>query len=527
MYSFRLENVKSFIDTEDIEIKPINIFVGRNSSGKSSLIRFPVVLSQTFSNDVFTPFLFFGKLIDYGNFEDVVHNKTGDEMVFSFNFEGREVLKNALYYAFRYHDEKDLKNIVKDSKKITVKVTITKISKRILVKEFNLILDNHLLLTVLRDEKNKYFIRLYKKIHDKKLLDLDTPQDFHSNIVFKRFIPELDVLRKWDIKDMIHKLAPNLEIGLESELVTILSDSIRFGDYETLKEKVINEFEVPSEKLRVFDKANDFYTTLKLVSFSLTGIHGSLNRFSNTLSYIGPFRKDPERIYRESESSFLDVGKNGENASMILRQADRSKTNLLNNVSKWFAESTGYNIKIEEIENSNLFKIVVAEENKSVSHNIIDAGYGFAQVLPIVTQIYYENNVDDEIKRNLSRFGNKKIFVIEQPELHLHPAAQSSLADLFVEKIQKSKDAKFFIETHSEHLIRKLQVLIADPNNKITPDDVAIYYIDKKEGGSSFIRRMEISPSGQFLEKWPSGFFDKSFELSRDLLKFASLRGKQ
>lgn len=176
----------------------------------------------------------------------------------------------------------------------------------------------------------------------------------------------------------------------------------------------------------------------------------------------------------------MDEGKNGENASMILRQSHQEKDNLLQKVSNWFLDSMGYKINIEEIDNSNLFKLMVSTPDGKISHNIMHVGYGVAQVLPIVTQIYYENTIDDEIL-SMTRYGRKKTFVIEQPELHLHPAAQASLANLFVQKVIDSNEINFLIETHSEHFIRKLQVLVADPDVKITNNDIGIYYIDKMD----------------------------------------------
>jgi len=76
--AFGLRNVKAFENTGCIDIAPITIFVGRNSCGKSSFIRFPVVLSQTFGSGPDSPISLHGQqenYIDYGNFENVLHNK--------------------------------------------------------------------------------------------------------------------------------------------------------------------------------------------------------------------------------------------------------------------------------------------------------------------------------------------------------------------------------------------------------------------------------------------------------------------
>ena len=87
MQSFRIKNIKSFMDSGEIKIKPITILVGQNSCGKSSLLRFPAVLAQT-ANYVGSnpPISFFGENIDYGNFEDVVFGKEGNEISFSLSY---------------------------------------------------------------------------------------------------------------------------------------------------------------------------------------------------------------------------------------------------------------------------------------------------------------------------------------------------------------------------------------------------------------------------------------------------------
>ena len=85
MKSFSIKNIKSFQDSGVIEVKPITIFVGRNSCGKSSLIRFPVVMAQTLHSD--GPIKFYGEQIDYGNYEDVLCRNACGLMEYSFSYE--------------------------------------------------------------------------------------------------------------------------------------------------------------------------------------------------------------------------------------------------------------------------------------------------------------------------------------------------------------------------------------------------------------------------------------------------------
>ncbi len=213
---------------------------------------------------------------------------------------------------------------------------------------------------------------------------------------------------------------------------------------------------------------------------------------------------------------------------MLLRQAEKSQHPLFEKVSKWFSEAMGYQIGIDEIRDSNLFRIKVYSEQKPDGDNLIDVGFGISQILPIVTQLYYDKQGENEYRSSPAGRDLAEIFVIEQPEIHLHPKAQAELVNLFVERISDEQNkAQIIIETHSEHLIRRLQNLVADPDNRFRADDVAIYYVDMKEEGISWVKRMNLNQNGQFIDKWPSGFFDKGYLLSQELTRHASKRGAQ
>ena len=262
--------------------------------------------------------------------------------------------------------------------------------------------------------------------------------------------------------------------------------------------------------------ARSLLQTVSIIALYFRGIQDYLRNEAEKTAYIGPFRENPKRTYRDSESNFNDVGVNGENTSMILRQAAQEDRKLLNNVSDWLYKTMGYSLSIKDVGNG-LYSLFVCGNKET--DNIIDVGYGISQVLPIVTQLYNEN--DYRRSPYTANTTKRRTVIFEQPEIHLHPAAQAQLADLFVECINDKKGAvnRILIETHSEHLIRKLQVLVADPDVKISDDQVAIYYVDKDEKGDSYVEKMKLCENGQFEKTWPTGFFDKSYELTKMLMK--------
>jgi predicted ATPase len=126
---------------------------------------------------------------------------------------------------------------------------------------------------------------------------------------------------------------------------------------------------------------------------------------------------------------------------------------------------------------------------------IEDVGVGISQVIPVL------------LAANSSRV------YIQQPELHLHPKLQAQLADVFVEQV--SRDPIFVIETHSEHfLLRILRRIretyrsdIAHTLFSLNAEDVVVLYVDKTKEGTSNIVQLRLSEDGEFIDRWPNGFF--------------------
>jgi predicted ATPase len=106
---------------------------------------------------------------------------------------------------------------------------------------------------------------------------------------------------------------------------------------------------------------------------------------------------------------------------------------------------------------------------------------------------------------------------VQQPELHLHPALQSSLADVFIEEANREGFGQFIIETHSEHFLLRLLRRIKSTTKKtcltdelrLSNEDVSIYYFDPQVEGGTFVTRQLVTPLGDFYNDWPRGFFSE------------------
>ena len=140
-----------------------------------------------------------------------------------------------------------------------------------------------------------------------------------------------------------------------------------------------------------------------------------------------------------------------------------------------------------------LEELVLIDKNRNTTVTHRDVGIGISQVLPVL----------------VAAFGSEgRLIAMEQPEIHLHPALQAELGDVFIEAAIGRRKNTFILETHSEHLILRLMRRIRE--GKITPDDVGVVYVEPLARGSRFVE-LRIDDDGDFIDEWPGGFFEESF----------------
>ncbi|WP_029406969.1 DUF3696 domain-containing protein [Thiomicrorhabdus sp. Milos-T2] len=158
--------------------------------------------------------------------------------------------------------------------------------------------------------------------------------------------------------------------------------------------------------------------------------------------------------------------------------------------------------KMEETKvfrNSSMFSGLRPISFININNNhVTDAGsigVGISQVLPVVVYACDKKT---------------SFFAVEQPELHLHPRAQSPLGDLFIENSLDEQSKKtFVIETHSEHIVLRLLRRIRE--HVITPNHVSVLYVQNINGCSE-VKELRIDDEGDFIDEWPNGFFDERDE---------------
>lgn len=227
----------------------------------------------------------------------------------------------------------------------------------------------------------------------------------------------------------------------------------------------------------------------------------------DNLEFVGPFRKSPLRTYPFSGESPSSVGRSGEKTIDILA-ADESrrhgkKRDTLQYISSWFNNAhIAQNIQIKTITERN-FSVLVKHYDTGELVNLADTGYGCSQILPILVAGYH-----------IPEFSK---LIIEQPEIHLHPKAEAEVGT-FLYDISK-RNIQIFVETHSEHLLLRLQSYVAA--KKLAASDINVFYV-YSDKGSKICQILPIGEDGYFSKEWPRGFFPERLEEARNIAKLTS-----
>jgi predicted ATPase len=244
----------------------------------------------------------------------------------------------------------------------------------------------------------------------------------------------------------------------------------------------------------------------------IAGLRDILTDTSSIASFAGILNKKTEYGH-ELDMINRYLGADGIDSSYEIRKFDGLSYEETDRLYKKL-HANGFNS--DELKNfiekkSFMVRYELYDKATSTKVHRSEVGLGIVQVLPILANMAYHS---------------KSLFVIEQPELHLHPAQQSKLAQLIVDNI-KTNENKFILETHSEHFIKMFQLEIARSQSNLkstlNKDDVQILYVSKdKSTGGSTLREIEFLKDGSFAEPWPDKFFDVSADITMERLRLTN-----
>ncbi|RMG80393.1 MAG: hypothetical protein D6707_06485, partial [Bacteroidetes bacterium] len=447
-----LKNFKSFSRPGKISFKPITLIFGNNSSGKSSIINSILLLRQSLSprylrydfvsDDKYAQLFPSGELVNLGSYLNFVNGMDEKKDIeITFEIKNFKVYGLEQIYIKGWHEEWErLAEIMND----------ILISKEIYLKFF-----------ISFDESFGVFVSKYEfgTIGDGKIIEYIYDRNGNYNAIpelkhffwtrFDNFLKKKG-LRKHELKIAKSGNEPFGSVFNAENLATIYPSGCLpycVGVSEDIfgcgfKNRVVSN-------ILGWKK----YAEKKFVDPAMYLIFASMEiaKFLNGVVHIGPFRNHPKRFYLNKKEKYEH---NDYGLEWLCNTKNSDYVDKLNQFLK--KASIGYRMEIERVNVGVEEQIIPYCKNIStgVKTPIADVGYGLSQVMPVVA----------------ASMAPGGCAIIQQPELHLHPAAQADLGDLFIDGKKKKS---FIIETHSEHLILRLLRRIRETSNKRLPAGVS------------------------------------------------------
>lgn len=528
IHAVRLKNLRCFTDTKFIDVAPITVLVGRNSAGKSTFARIFPLLRQSVEEKRRGPVLWWGRLVDFGSFNAAVNRKAASQEI-SLSFK-LDLPPSALSYGFDdpwYNAESSRrkKEALKDIEveigirplaggqgSFAASVAVTLHGTRCLA-EFNesgnlsYIQVNEL---IWRTPDSVHFFHAEGKLipllgffrtYTRKIGDKETRQVRAAAPVFEDFVKEIrfGLARSNTDEDTVARIAREIPAGTDEAMLEFFKRGI-IGT-KTIQRNAAQLS--PSSPL--FKKLRDLRFASLLPSL-VDRIDTALYEFLTEVRYIKPLRATAQRYYRGQELAVDEIDPDGGNVPMFLDSLSRSEKESLNT---WLNEYFGISVIVSSAGGHIEVRLSVGEDSKA--SNLADLGVGYSQLLPILLQIWNSIGEGRPSRRGYrERAGRGACIVIEQPELHLHPAYQAKIGNVFAAAVRSAKASdktlNIVAETHSPHLINRLGELIE--NGELAPEDVRVVLFESSDGeGAVSVTPTEFDSTG-VLKNWPFGFFE-------------------
>ncbi|WP_164104426.1 DUF3696 domain-containing protein [Candidatus Laterigemmans baculatus] len=482
--AIEIENFKCFGQRQRITVAPITLLFGANSAGKSSFFQSLFYLQQIFETYSANPFALssFTDGFDLGGYSQVVFGHEIDrEMTFRIEcwVEEEEVHIPLLLRG----QEEDAGIYSFGASEIAIELTVS-----------------------IAEDGYGGIVRCFKLFADDKQLvqfeaggldELGKFRDFTATFFYENLEQKVDVP---DQRENPWKTFYGYG-ALPSRYDPPLSAGVRLDD-RTLSEE---EFQFGRE----------------VDQFCSAAVECVRNHLNNLL-YIGPVRQVPPPNYSPVPLPRLQRWASGLAAWDMLHYGggdriaqvnfwlgpDRLDTRINIEYQRLFARPDMPRLPVQSDQSPRIRLRPLVTGSATPGPAVLrvqDVGFGISQILPVVVALLV---------------AKEDYVLVEQPELHLHPRLQTELGDLLIEAcVGDEKTKRAIMETHSEHLI--LRVLrrirettdgeLPDGFQEVGPGDVSVNYLEPAEEGTK-IMRLRIDDDGEFVDRWPHGFFDERAE---------------
>lgn len=528
--SLTIENFKGISEAVTIPFKPITLIFGANSAGKSTVLHAMAYVRELLerNNPDAGKTLTGGDYLDLGGFVNLVHKHEKDRII-------------RIRFDYKLDDDGLRSYFAEDSEKESsdIKIDLNALN----IESFSLGLE------IMYDKQrnipivSKYLIALNgEHIAEISSLPGQHPMlkiDFKNEIFSSK--GEID---DYGIKEQIEDVYLNSFIEKDDTGPGGVQLSLNYDNGCAIP-RLFNPLELhdwPCENGLDRESFNKFSL---IISQIIVRPGEYLLKELQKLRYVGPVREIPPRSFlpprRYDPIRWID----GMAAwDMIYKESENSKSHeFIDDINKYLSNlKLGYRLELQRFKKvpvdsdamlilqklkeqadepeediERLLKIInnlseeaelkIIDEKNGAPVNPQDIGVGVSQVIPVIT---------GAINNRYFSYGEKcRIFAVEQPELHLHPAGQCELMDVFLDQLTNFSDSAplYLLETHSEHLIlrllRRVRESASDNQNKlfkVNSDNVAIVFVDSN-GTETQITNLRISEDGEIIDPWPGGFF--------------------
>ena len=506
MNSIRIKAFRSIIDSGEIELAPITAIIGKNSCGKSSFLRVFPLLKQSCETRISDSLLWYGDYVDFGDYERI--KPFYDKNAYTeFNISIDVSLSRYRYFGYYSRYEKNSK----------INVNIGLVVDDHYFSEIKLLYEDQVI-SISLDKSgivNAIYINDEKYKCERGLYRWARPTNGIIPIIYEYRNSKTNsydaILRRMSYSDELliadlqrftrsnTSVSSTIKLSESLKLLHSQNDRLSFlKDYKELK-KVSKNFKSIDIKNSAFVRINE-HAVISELPMLLEEINASLINETNNMQYLKPIRASANRYYRVQGVSIEQLDSDGSNIPMILYNLTNDE---LESFEKWCNDKLHVVFSVKN-ESGHVSLVIKDEKNNMI--NLADSGFGYSQILPLVFDLWFISN-----KKLKSRFPQKNTcytIIIEQPELHLHPAFQKNVIDLFASIINETKknglNTKIIFETHSETMINRIGELIYE-KKLIEKNDVNIIAFEKIKDITT-IKQMAFDDLG-LIANWPMGFF--------------------